>query len=76
MSQKKEGTESTEKKPGVKIQDLTPSKDAKGGGARGLDSARSADGSGRSAQGGRSADGGGRSADGGGTSANASQNLD
>ena len=34
MSQKKEGPESTENKPGVKIQDLSPKKDAKGGGAR------------------------------------------
>ncbi len=32
MSQKKEGQD--EKKPGVKIQDLAPSKDAKGGAAR------------------------------------------
>jgi hypothetical protein len=31
MAQKKEGTESTNK-PGVKIQDLSPKKDAKGGG--------------------------------------------
>jgi hypothetical protein len=43
MAQKKEGTESTEKKPGVKIQDLTPSKDAKGGVARNADSVRNAD---------------------------------
>jgi hypothetical protein len=34
MAQKKEGPESSENKPGVKIQDLTPSKDAKGGVAR------------------------------------------
>jgi hypothetical protein len=37
MSQNKEGTEGSEKKPGVKIQDLSPKKDAKGGGGRGLD---------------------------------------
>ena len=34
MSQNKEGTEGSEKKPGVKIQDLSPKKDAKGGGGR------------------------------------------
>ncbi len=34
MSQNKEGTEGNEKKPGVKIQDLSPKKDAKGGGGR------------------------------------------
>ncbi|MDQ6623019.1 MAG: hypothetical protein M3Y86_05980 [Verrucomicrobiota bacterium] len=37
MSQKKENPESTEKKPEVRVQDLAPKKDAKGGGGRGLD---------------------------------------
>ncbi len=31
MPQKKETTRTTEKKPGVKVQDLAPKKDAKGG---------------------------------------------
>ncbi len=34
MAQKKENEESTENKPEVKVQDLAPKKDAKGGAAR------------------------------------------
>ena len=61
MSQKKE--ESKENKPGVKIQDLTPSKDAKGGraisqnagasqdGTHGTNSTRNQDASSRSGKG-------------------------
>ncbi len=64
MSQKKEGTESSEKKPGVKIQDLTPSKDAKGGGRF-----NPAGGGAAASGGGASAAGGGASAAGGGASA-------
>ena len=51
MAQKKE----TEKKD-VKVQDLAPKKDAKGGAARNLDGARSLDG-GRSLDGAKSLDG-------------------
>ncbi|MDQ6913050.1 MAG: hypothetical protein M3128_09285 [Verrucomicrobiota bacterium] len=39
MSQNKEGNEGNEKKPGVKIQDLSPKKDAKGGARVSADSA-------------------------------------
>lgn len=62
MSQNKEGTESNEKKPGVKIQDLSPKKDAKGGGGRNLE------GGGFSASGGRNPSGGGTNQSGGGAS--------
>ena len=51
MAQKKE----TEKKD-VKVQDLAPKKDAKGGAARNLDGSRSLDG--RSLDGSKSLDGG------------------
>lgn len=60
MAQKKE----TEKKD-VKVQDLAPKKDAKGGAARSADASRSADGMKNLDGGGRSLDGGGRSLDGG-----------
>lgn len=42
MPQKKE--EQSEKKPGVKVQDLPPSKDAKGGAARNTNSGPNLDG--------------------------------
>ncbi len=35
MPQKKETSRTTQKKPGVKVQDLAPKKDAKGGGGKG-----------------------------------------
>ena len=61
MSQKKEGTESTENKPGVKVQDLTPAKDAKGGGG-----VRNQDGGARNLDGGsKNLDGGSKNLDGG-----------
>ncbi len=36
MAQKKEKTETTDKKPNAKVQDLAPKKDAKGGGGVGI----------------------------------------
>jgi len=67
MSQKKE---SNENKPGVKIQDLTPSKDAKGGGRR-----TEAFGGGAAAAGGSAANRG-RVVESGGTSAESNKGLD
>ena len=67
MSQKKEGPESNEKKPGVKIQDLTPSKDAKGGATRNADGGVNLN-STRNQDGGINADGG--------LNQNATKNLD
>lgn len=62
MAQKKQGTE---KKRGVKIQDLSPKKDAKGGGGR----FSAVQGGNQAAGGGGQALGGGNQAAGGGNSA-------
>jgi hypothetical protein len=70
MSQNKEGTEGNEKKPGVKIQDLSPKKDAKGGGV-----VRPAGGG--FAQSGRpDPSGGGANQSGGGANADSTKNSD
>ena len=72
MSQNKEGTEGSEKKPGVKIQDLSPKKDAKGGGG-----VRILDGGGFAASGGgRDQSGGGTNPSGGGASPSGNPNQD
>ncbi len=54
MAQKKEGPEAS--KPGVKIQDLTPSKDAKGGVARNTNAGGANPNSGVNANSGRNQD--------------------
>ncbi len=65
MAQEKEN-----EKKDVKVQDLAPKKDAKGGAARSADGSQSADGRKNLDGGGRGLDGGGRSLDGGSRGAN------
>ncbi len=61
-TQKKEA-----KKKSIRVRDLKPTKDAKGGSGRGLNTGRNLDGGGRNLDGGgRNLDGGGRNLDGGG----------
>ncbi|HEV3410523.1 MAG TPA: hypothetical protein VG095_09515 [Chthoniobacterales bacterium] len=69
MAQKKEGTE---KKPGVKIQDLSPKKDAKGGFGKKYNPNAGQN----LNRGGQSIEGGGQSAEGGGQSLNRTQSAE